>query len=94
MSEEEEKKIIDKINDAVVDFAEKAFGESGKNFMLETQEKVKDFSSESIKKFMEFSNEVLDKLGLAENEQVIKVKDSIEDMLKQAGIVTEDEDEF
>ncbi|MHA1148624.1 MAG: hypothetical protein ACTSR8_10310 [Promethearchaeota archaeon] len=91
---EEEKGIIDKINDAVLDFAEKAFGESGKNFIQETQEKISEFSSSAIKKFMEFSDDVLEKLNLHENEQVIKAKDSIEDMLKQAGILKEDEEEF
>ena len=91
---EEEKGIIEKINDAVLDFAEKAFGESGKNFIQETQDKVSEFSSSAIKKFMEFSDDVLEKLNLHENEQVIKTRDSIEDMLKQSGLLKEDEEEF
>lgn len=91
---EGEKGIIDKINDAVLDFAEKAFGESGKNFIQETQDKVKEFSSSAVKKFMEFSNDVLEKLNLHENEQVVKAKDTVEDMLKQAGLLKEDEEEF
>jgi hypothetical protein len=49
-----------------LDFAEKAFGESGKNFIQETPEKVSEFSSSAIKKFMEFSDDVLEKLNLHE----------------------------
>ncbi|MFX1259180.1 MAG: hypothetical protein ACFFAN_15105, partial [Promethearchaeota archaeon] len=84
---------LDKINNAFVNFVESVFGESGKNFVEETQEKVKDFSSSSIKKFMEFSDSVLEKLNLRENEQIIKARDSIEDMLKQTGLLKEDEEE-
>ena len=94
MSEEEKKNFLDQINDAVLDFAEKAFGESGRDFVKDTQEKVKEFSSSSVKKFMEFSDEIIEKLGLNENEQVIKARDSVEDMLKQSGLLTEEEEEF
>lgn len=94
MSEEEKENIIDKLNAAVLDFTEKVFGESGKNFIEETQTKLKDFSSDAIKKFMEFGDTILEKLNLHENEQVIKAKDSIENMLKQAGLIEELEDEF
>jgi len=94
MSEEEKENVIEKINEAVLDFAEKVFGESGKSFIEETQQKIKDFSSDAIKKFMEFGDTVLEKLNLHENEQVIKAKDSIENMLQQAGLIDEDEDEF
>ena len=97
MSEEgeEKEKLLDKINNAFVDFVGKTFGESGREWIEETQEKIKDFSSSSIKKFLEFSDDVLEKLNLHENESVIKAKDSIEDMLKQAGLLKEEEeDEF
>ena len=97
MSEEEgerrEEKLLDKINNAFVDFIESTFGESGKEWVLETQEKIKEFSSSSIKKFMEFSDDVLEKLNLHENESVIKTRDSIEDMLKQTGLLKEEEEE-
>ncbi|MHA1457530.1 MAG: hypothetical protein ACTSR5_16410 [Promethearchaeota archaeon] len=62
--------------------------------MEETGEKLKDFSSTSIKKFMEFSDSILDNLKLTDNEQVMKARDSVEDMLKSAGLIEEDEDEF
>ena len=92
---EEKEKLLDKINNAFVDFVGKTFGESGREWIEETQEKIKDFSSSSIKKFLEFSDDVLEKLNLHENESVIKAKDSIEDMLKQAGLLKEEEeDEF
>ena len=97
MSEEEgeEEKLLDKINNAFVDFVGNAFGESGKEWVQETQEKIKDFSSSSIKKFLEFSDDVWEKLNLHENESVIKTRDSIEDMLRQSGLLKEDEeDEF
>lgn len=97
MSEEQgegrEEKILDKINNAFVDFVGSVFGESGKEWVQETQEKIKDFSSSSIKKFMEFSDDVLEKLNLHENESIIKTRDSIEDMLKQAGLLKEEEEE-
>ncbi len=42
---------------------------------------------------MEFSDSLLEKLNLHENEQVIKTRDSIEDMLKQIGLLQEDDEE-
>jgi len=100
MSEEEEKEgkeekqnVLDKLNKTFLDFVGNAFGESGKEFIQNTSEKVKDFSSTSIKKFMEFSDTILEKLNLKENEQVIKTRDSIEDMLKQVGLLKEENEE-
>lgn len=96
MSEEEreDQGILDKLNSGFVEFVEKTFGESGKDFIEETSEKVKEFSSSSIKKFMEFTDSLLENLNLSENEQVIKARDSVEDLLKQAGLLTDDEDDF
>jgi predicted urease superfamily metal-dependent hydrolase len=91
--EEQEGKLLDKINNAFVDFVGNVFGESGKEWVQETQEKIKDFSSSSIKKFMEFSDDMLEKLNLHENESIIKTRDSIEDMLKQSGLLKEEEEE-
>ncbi len=95
MSEEGEEKenFLEKMNKAFVDFVGSVFGESGKEFIEETSEKVKDFSSGAIKKFVEFSDDMIERLNLQENEQVIKTRDSIEDMLKQAGFLKEDEEE-
>ncbi|MFX0032861.1 MAG: hypothetical protein ACFE8E_05110 [Candidatus Hodarchaeota archaeon] len=92
--EEKKKNLIDKLNDAFIDFVGGAFGESGREFIEETSEKIKDFSSQSIKKFMEFSDSVLENLKLTDNEQVMKARDSVEDLLKQAGLLEEDEEEF
>lgn len=96
MNEQGEKKknLLDNLNDAFVDFVGGAFGESGKDFIEETSEKIKDFSSQSIKKFMEFSDSVLENLKLTDNEQVMKARDSVEDLLKQAGLLEEDEEDF
>ena len=95
MSDEGEKKenFIEKLNNSFNEFFGSVFGESGKDFIEETSEKIKDFSSEAIKKIMEFSDDALEKLNLNENEQIIKARDSIEDMLKQAGLLKEDEEE-
>jgi len=96
MSEEEQKdknKIVDKINKSFVDFVGSVFGESGKEWIEETQEKIKDFSSSSVKKFMEFSDDILEKLKLNENEQVAKARDTVEDLLKQAGLLKEEKEE-
>ncbi len=97
MSEERNGKkenILDKLNSSFIDFVGNAFGESGKDFIEDTSEKIKDFSSQSIKKFMEFSDSVLDNLKLTENDQVMKMRDSVEDLLKQAGLLEEDEEDF
>lgn len=90
---EEKQNVLDKLNNTFIDFVGNVFGESGKEFIQDTSEKIKDFSSTSIKKFMEFSDSVLDKLNLKENEQVIKTRDSIEDMLKQVGLLKEENEE-
>ena len=89
----EDKKFLDKLNDSFLEFVGSAFGESMKESLEETQGKIKDFSSDAIKNFMEFSDSVLEQLNLHENEQVLKKKDSIEDMLKQAGLLKEEEEE-
>ncbi|MFX1477467.1 MAG: hypothetical protein ACFFCI_05000 [Promethearchaeota archaeon] len=95
MNDEGEKKenFIDKINNALVDFVGSVFGESGRDFIEETSEKVKEFSSEAISKLMEFSDSMIEQLNLQENEQVIKTRDSVEDLLKQAGLLKEDKEE-
>lgn len=93
MSEEKEN-VVDKLNKTVLDFAESVFGESGRQFVEDTQEKVKEMSSGSVKKFMEFSDSIIENLNLQENEQVLKTRDSIEDLLKQAGLLKEDEEDF
>ncbi|MCK4687990.1 MAG: hypothetical protein KAT66_07655 [Candidatus Lokiarchaeota archaeon] len=90
---EEKENFIEKLNKGFTDFFGNIFGESGKDFIEETSEKIKDFSSEAIKKLMEFSDDAIEKLNLNENEQVIKARDSIEDILKQAGLLKEDEEE-
>ena len=95
MSDEDKKEnILDKLNTAFVDFVGGAFGESGKDFIEDTSEKIKDFSSKSIKQFMEFSDTVIDNLKLTDNDQVMKMRDSVEDLLKQAGLLEEDEEDF
>ena len=97
MSNEEGKKdekLLDKLNNAFIDFVGNAFGESGREFIEDTSQKVKEFSSSSIKQFMEFADTVLENLKLNENEQVMKTRDSVEDLLKQMGLLEEDEDEF
>ena len=95
MSEEGKKEnLLDKLNNAFIDFVGSAFGESGKEFIEDTSEKIKEFSSQSIKQFMEFSDTVIDNLKLKDNEQVMKMRDSVEDLLKQAGLLEEDEEEF
>lgn len=91
---EKEEKLVDKLNTAFVDFVGKVFGDSGKNFVKDTQKKVKELSSSSIKKFVEFSDSVLDKVKLKDNESVKKTRDAIEDLLKQLGLIEEKEQEF
>jgi len=90
---EEKGNPLEKLNSTFSDFVGQVFGDSGKEFIEETSKKIKEFSSSSIKKFVEFSDSMLEKLNLNENEQVIKARDSIEDMLKQAGFLKEDDEE-
>ncbi|MHA1914610.1 MAG: hypothetical protein ACW986_11025 [Promethearchaeota archaeon] len=95
MNDENEDKdnFIDKMNNALEDFVGSVFGESGRDFIEETSEKVKEFSSEAIGKLMEFSDSMIEQLNLQENEQVIKARDSVEDLLKQAGLLKESDEE-
>jgi len=90
---EEKENFIDKMNTAFTDFVGSVFGESGKDFIEETSEKIKEFSSEAIGKFMEFSDSMIEQLNLQDNEQVIKARDSVEDLLKQSGLLKESEEE-
>ncbi len=91
--EERDETFIDKLNKSFLDFVGSVFGDSGRDFVKETQEKVEDLSSKSIKKFMEFTDSVLENLNLKDNEQVMKTKEIVEDMLKQAGLLKEEEEE-
>lgn len=95
MSYEEEKDetFIDKLNKSFLDFVGSVFGDSGRDFVKETQDKVEDLSSKSIKKFMEFTDSVLENLNLKDNEQVMKTKETVEDLLKQTGLLKEEEEE-
>ncbi|MHA2281567.1 MAG: hypothetical protein ACXAC5_12035 [Promethearchaeota archaeon] len=90
---EEKENFIDKMNNALTDFVGSVFGESGRDFMEETSEKVKEFSSDAISKLMEFSDSMIDQLNLTDNDQVIKARDSVEDLLKQAGLLKESDEE-
>ena len=90
--EERDETFIDKLNKSFLDFVGSVFGDSGRDFVKETQEKVEDLSSKSIKKFMEFTDSVLESLNLKDNEQVMKTKETVEDMLKQAGLLKEEEE--
>jgi hypothetical protein len=90
---EDKDNFIDKMNNALEDFVGSVFGESGRDFIEETSEKVKEFSSEAIGKLMEFSDSMIEQLNLQENEQVIKARDSVEDLLKQAGLLKESDEE-
>ena len=94
MAEEEKENIVEKVNNAFLDFVGNVFGDSMKDSLKETQEKIKDFSSDAIKKFMEFADDAIEKLNLKENENVVKTRDSVEDFLKQSGLIKEDEEEF
>ncbi|MFW9874550.1 MAG: hypothetical protein ACFFG0_15705 [Candidatus Thorarchaeota archaeon] len=90
---EEKEKFIDKVNKALGDFVGSVFGDSGRDFIEETSEKVKEFSTEAIGKLMEFSDSMIEQLNLQENEQVIKARDSVEDLLKQTGLLKESDEE-
>ena len=94
MAEEEKENFIEKLNDSVLDFIGNVFGESMKDSFKETQEKIKDFSADAVKKLVEVGDEVIEKLNLKENEQVMKARDSVEDFLKQSGLLKEEEEEF
>ena len=93
MNDEGKDNFIDKMNNALTDFVGSVFGESGRDFIEETSEKVKEFSSEAIGKLMEFSDSMIDQLNLKDNDQVIKARDSVEDLLKQAGLLKESDEE-
>lgn len=94
MAEEEKENFVEKLNDSFLDFVGNVFGESMKDSLKDTQEKIKDFSSDAIKKFVGFADDAIEKLNLQENETVQKTRDSVEDMLKQAGLLKEEEEEF
>ncbi|TXT54684.1 MAG: hypothetical protein BAJALOKI2v1_750018 [Promethearchaeota archaeon] len=95
MSEKKEN-VVDKLNNALLDFVGQTFGDSGRDFIEDTQDKVKELSSTSVKRFMDFSDSVIENLNLKDNDQVIKARDTVEDLLKQAGLLEEEfeEEEF
>lgn len=97
MSDENEgnskKNLLDNINDGLRDLVEKVFGESGSKFFDDTKDKVEEFSNQAAKKLFEFTDSVLDNLKLKDNETVMKARDTVEDMMKKAGIMKEEPDE-
>jgi hypothetical protein len=87
------KGFMDNINNGLRDLVEKVFGESGTKFFDDTKDKVEEFSNQAAKKLFEFTDSVLDSLKLKDNETVVKARDTVEDLLKKAGVMKEEPDE-
>ena len=85
--------MMDSINDGLRDLVEKVFGETGSKFFDDTKDKVEEFSNQAAKKLFEFTDSVLDNLKLKDNETVMKARDTVENLMKKAGIMKEEPDE-
>lgn len=90
------KEISDKVTGAFTDLVEKLFGEKGKEFVNETKDKMEELSSSGVKKLLDFSDKVLETLNVQDNETVQKARQSLEDGLKDMGVIKDEpsEDEF
>jgi len=86
MSEEKEK-MIDKISNSLVDFVGNILGESAKEKAEDAKSKAKNISADGLKKVLEFTDTVINQLELKDNEQVSKARESVEDFLKEQGLI-------
>jgi len=86
MSEEKEK-MIDKIGNSVVEFIGKILGEGAQEKVSDARGKAKNIGSDGLKKVLEFTDTIIAELDLKESEQVKKARDSVEDFLKEQGLI-------
>jgi len=93
MSEENEKKTLEKLNTAFLDFTESVFGESGREFIEKTQTQVNEFNVAAIKAFVEFGDQILENTQLGENEMVQKSSNTVKDLLRQFNLLQEESEE-
>jgi hypothetical protein len=91
MSEDNDKKpedLVKKLSEGFEEFFNNIFSE-------ETVEKITEFSQKNVKKIVEFGDELIETLNLQDNDLVKKSSDGIKDLLKQAGLLKdEEEDDF
>lgn len=91
MSEDKDKKpddFIKKLSQGFEELFNNIFSE-------ETVEKISEFTSDGVKNIVEFGDQLIETLKLQDNELVKKSSDGIKDLLKQAGLLKdEEEDDF
>ncbi|MHA1727515.1 MAG: hypothetical protein ACTSWY_02130 [Promethearchaeota archaeon] len=83
---EDSKDFLKKLNDQFKEFVDGIFGE-------ETADKISDYSSKSIKSLVDFGDQLIETLKLEDNELVKKSSEGIKDLLKQAGLLEDDQEE-
>ena len=94
MTEENKKNnSLEKLNEAFLDFTEKVFGESGREFIEKTQTQVNEFNVAAIKAFVEFGDQILENTTMGENEMIQKSSTTVKDLLRQFNLLEEESEE-
>ncbi len=95
MSDDKKPKITDQLNDAFKDMVGKVFGAKGKEVVENVQKQTKEISVKAIKSFVDFTDKLLENAKLKDNDLVKKSSNSVKDLLRQVGLLEEEnEDEF
>jgi hypothetical protein len=91
----EKKKLVDQLNNAVIDLSKMMFGDKGREVAQQWTKQSKDFSLNVTKTFVDFTDKLLESTKLKENELIKKSSDGVKDLMRQLGFLEEDkEDDF
>lgn len=94
MSDDEKPKdFMKQINDGVKDFVKNIFGDKGAEFMEDSGKKLNEFSVQAVKGIVDFNDKLIDSLKLNDNEMVKKGNEQVKDLLKQVGLLKEEEED-
>ena len=84
----EDKDFIKKLSQGFEDFFNNIFNE-------ETVEKISELTNDGVKQIVDFGDQLIETLNLEDNDLVTKSSNGIKDLLKQAGLLKdEEEDDF
>ena len=87
---DEDKNIIDKLNDSVSDLIGKILGDKGDEMIEKAQASATDIANWTAKMFLSIVDSVAEQLEMKDNEYVEKTREALTDMLKKAGLLEEE----
>ncbi len=91
----QKKKVLDDLNNAILDMTEQVFGKEGKEFLKSAQTQLEEFSISATRAWVNFTDKVLEETSIGKNPIVEKTNHTVKDLLRQFGVLEEEtEDDF